>query len=127
LEEWRSAVADAKGILAGITTMVDETKTMVEDALPLAKKQRPWSETQNRLRRDKTNREAAARALISIGRPAVPPLTAQKEKANSQLSWWIQAVLDEIGRNENEAKDWITTLWHQGIRFPRRLRFSYLQ
>jgi hypothetical protein len=49
---------------------------------------------------DSNKREAAARALASIGRPAVPALTAQKEKANSQLRWWIQAVLDEITRSE---------------------------
>jgi PAS domain S-box-containing protein len=39
LEEWRSAVADAKGVLAGITTMVDETKTMVEETKPFAERQ----------------------------------------------------------------------------------------
>jgi hypothetical protein len=45
-------------------------------------------------------REAAARALVSIGMPAVSALTAQKEKADSQLRWWLQAILDEIGRKE---------------------------
>jgi hypothetical protein len=47
---------------------------------------------------DSNKREAAARALALIGRPAVPALTAQKEKVDSQLRWWIQAVLDEISR-----------------------------
>jgi hypothetical protein len=50
--------------------------------------------------RDANKRESAARALVSIGSPAAPALTAQKEKADSQLRWWIQAVLDEISRNE---------------------------
>jgi hypothetical protein len=31
-------VADAKAILAGITTMVDETKTMVGDMKPFAER-----------------------------------------------------------------------------------------
>jgi hypothetical protein len=54
---------------------------------------------------DSKKREAAARALASIGRPAMPALMAQKEKADSQLRWWIQAVLDEISRSEKtEAK-----------------------
>jgi hypothetical protein len=35
-----SAIADAKIMLAGITTIVDETKTILKDALLLAKKQR---------------------------------------------------------------------------------------
>jgi hypothetical protein len=41
--EWKSAIADAKTMLAGITTMVDETKTMVGDIKTFAKRQRPWS------------------------------------------------------------------------------------
>jgi hypothetical protein len=45
-------------------------------------------------------REAAARTLVSIGRIAVPALTAQKEKADSQMRWWLQAILDEIGRKK---------------------------
>lgn len=49
---------------------------------------------------DAGKRESAARALVSIGLPAVPALTAQTEKADSQLRWWIQAILDEISRNE---------------------------
>jgi hypothetical protein len=44
--EWERAIADAKTILAGIATIVDETKTILEDALPLAKKQRQWSKRQ---------------------------------------------------------------------------------
>jgi hypothetical protein len=50
-------------------------------------------------------REDAARAMVSIGSPAVPMLTAQKEKADSEIRWWLQAVLDEIGRNEKGYKD----------------------
>jgi hypothetical protein len=53
---------------------------------------------------DPNKREAAARALVLIGRPAVPALTAQIEKANSQLRWWIQAILDEIDRKEKERQ-----------------------
>ena len=49
---------------------------------------------------DFNKRGAAARALESIGPPAVPALTAQKEKADSQLRWWIRAILEEIGRKE---------------------------
>jgi hypothetical protein len=44
---------DSSAIVAGITTMVDEPKTIVEDTLPSAKKQKQWSKTQNRWRRDK--------------------------------------------------------------------------
>jgi hypothetical protein len=50
--------------------------------------------------RDSNKRESTARALVSIGRPAVPALTSQNEKADAQLRWWIQAVLDEISQNE---------------------------
>jgi hypothetical protein len=48
---------------------------------------------------DFNQRETVARALVSIGRPAVPALTALKEKAESDLRWWIQAILEEIDRN----------------------------
>ena len=47
---------------------------------------------------DFSQREAVARTLVSIGRPAAAALTAQKEKATPDQLWWIQAVLDEIGR-----------------------------
>jgi hypothetical protein len=40
------------------------------------------------------------RVLAFIGQPAMRELAAQKEKANPQPQWWIQAVLDEIGRKE---------------------------
>jgi hypothetical protein len=50
--EWKSAIADAKTMLAGITTMVNETKTMVGDMKPFTERQkqfakpfRPWSKT----------------------------------------------------------------------------------
>jgi hypothetical protein len=33
---------NAKAMVAGITTMVDKTKTMVGDPLPLAKRQKLW-------------------------------------------------------------------------------------
>jgi hypothetical protein len=35
----------SSAMAAGIRTMVDETKTIFEEALPLAKKQRPWLKT----------------------------------------------------------------------------------
>jgi hypothetical protein len=50
---------------------------------------------------DSSKREAAARSLVAIGKSAVPALTDRMEKADSRLRWWIQAILDEIGRNEN--------------------------
>jgi hypothetical protein len=31
---------------------------------------------------------------------SVPALTAQKGKADSQMRWWLQGILDEIGQNE---------------------------
>jgi hypothetical protein len=48
---------------------------------------------------DFSQRESAARGLVSIGRPAVPALTILKEKAESDHQWWIQAILEEIDRN----------------------------
>jgi hypothetical protein len=45
-------------------------------------------------------RETIARTLVSIGRIAEPALKAKKEKADGSLRWWIQAILDEIDRNE---------------------------
>jgi hypothetical protein len=54
----------SKAIVAGITIMVDETKTIVEAALPLAKEQRQWSKTRNRWRRDKNISEDT----IPVGR-----------------------------------------------------------
>ncbi len=47
---------------------------------------------------DFRQREAAARTLVSIGRPAVPALTAHRGKATPDERWWIQAILDEIAR-----------------------------
>jgi hypothetical protein len=43
-------------------------------------------------------REAAARALAAIGKPAIPALTNQLEKADSQQQCWVRAILDEINR-----------------------------
>jgi hypothetical protein len=52
--------------------------------------------------KDSNKQEAAVRALASIGQPAAPALKEQMINADSQLRWWIQAVLDEISRNEKE-------------------------
>jgi hypothetical protein len=53
---------------------------------------------------DLNQRETAARALVSIGPAAVPALTNLKEKAEPDLRWWIQAILDEIDRNKRLKK-----------------------
>jgi len=50
--------------------------------------------------RDFIQRESAARALVSIGRPALPELTVRIEKASESVRWWLQAIVDEISRNE---------------------------
>jgi hypothetical protein len=52
--------------------------------------------------KDPKKREAAVRELAAIGRPAAPALTEQMINADSQLQWWIRAILDEISRNEKE-------------------------
>jgi len=51
-------------------------------------------------RSDSSKREAAARALVAIGKPAVPALTDRMEKADSKLRWWLQAILDEIAQKD---------------------------
>jgi hypothetical protein len=54
---------------------------------------------------DPNKREAAARALVAIGRPAVPALTDQREQADARIQWWIRAILDEIGMNEKKTEN----------------------
>jgi hypothetical protein len=48
--------------------------------------------------KDPEKREAVARALAAIGKPGVPALKNQMEKADSQQQWWIRAILGEINR-----------------------------
>jgi hypothetical protein len=51
----RVILDDSREIIAGRTSMVDETKTIGEDVLPLAKAQRRWSMTQKGRQRDKAD------------------------------------------------------------------------
>ena len=46
---------------------------------------------------DLDERELAARALVTIGKPIVPALKERWHEADVDQRWWIQAVLDEIG------------------------------
>ena len=45
---------------------------------------------------DLRQREAAARALVDIGAPALPTLSARELTAPSDELWWLKAVREEI-------------------------------
>lgn len=47
---------------------------------------------------DLDEREAAARAMVKLGKPIVPVLRESLKKADADRRWWIQAILDEIAQ-----------------------------
>ena len=48
-------------------------------------------------------REAAARQLAAIGRPALPALAAAEPAAPPDARWWFRAVTEEIQRSASPA------------------------
>jgi hypothetical protein len=72
-----------KTMLAGITSMVDETKTMVGNIKTFAKRQRPWSKPQKYLRRGKDH----GRSHKNISEDAKTLVEAIKIFAKRQRPW----------------------------------------
>jgi hypothetical protein len=51
---------------------------------------------------DPSGRERAAKGLASIGRMALPPLTALEKEAKPEVKWWIRAIKEDIERREEK-------------------------
>lgn len=49
---------------------------------------------------DYSKRDRASKALVSMGRPALPTLTALEKDAGADVQWWIRAIREEIERRE---------------------------
>ena len=54
---------------------------------------------------DFSGREQAAKALVDLGQPALPTLTALEKDVPPDIQWWIRAIKEEIARRDALPKN----------------------